>query len=112
VAGTVKNEPSSAGGLKSTIDAVNPRGQPTHTETVGRYDAQDNPVKGAQAPNTTVAFKRIDGRTLETTAKIEGKPTVTTKVVVAADGKTMTATQTGKNAQGQIVNNMLVLDKQ
>lgn len=44
--------------------------------------------------------------------KVDGKPTVTTRVMVSADGKTMTATQTGKNAQGQSVNNVIVLDKQ
>ena len=30
----------------------------------------------------------------------------------SADGKTITATQTGTNAQGQSVNNVIVLDKQ
>ena len=112
VAATVKMEPS-AGGLKTTIDGVNPQGQPTHTETVGAFDdGKDNPVKGAQAPKTTTALKRIDGRTFEAMGKVDGKPTVTTRVAISADGKTLTATQTGKNAQGQNVNNMIVADKQ
>ena len=111
VAGTVKVEPS-AGGLKTTMTERNAQGQPIHTETVGTFDGKDNPVKGAQAPNTTTAYKRIDGRTFDAIGKVDGKPTVTTRVAVAADGKTMTATQTGKNAQGQGVNNVIVLDKQ
>ena len=111
VAGTVKLEPS-AGGLKTTIDGTNAEGQATHTETVGKFDGQDNPVKGAAVPNSTSAYKRIDGRTFEVMGKADGKPTVTTRVVVSADGKTVTATQTGKNAQGQTVNNVLVQDKQ
>jgi hypothetical protein len=111
VAATVKIEPS-GDGIKSTIDATNPEGKPTHTETVARFDGKDNPVKGAQAPNTTNALKRIDDRTFEVMGKIDGKPSVTTRVAVAADGKTMTATQTGTNAQGQSVNNVIVLDKQ
>jgi hypothetical protein len=111
VAGTVKVEPS-AGALKTTIDGTNAQGQPTHTETVGTFDSKDNPVTGAQAPNTTTAYKRIDGRTFEAMGKVDGKPTVTTRVVISADGKTMTATQTGKNAQGQSVNNVIVADKQ
>jgi hypothetical protein len=86
--------------------------QPTHTETVGGFDGKDNPVKGAQAPNTTNALKRIDDRTFEVIGKMDGKPTVTTRVAVSADGKTITATQTGMNAQGQRVNNVIVLDKQ
>ena len=111
VAATVKIE-SSAGGIKTTIDGTNSEGKPTHTETVAKFDGRDNPVKGAQAPNTTNALKRIDDRTFEVTGKVDGKPAVTTKVTVSADGKTMTATQTGTNAQGQSVNNVLVLDKQ
>ena len=111
VAGTVKVEPS-AGGLKTTIDGTNAQGQPIHTEAVGTFDGKDNPVKGAQAPNSTVAYKRIDDRTFDAMGKVDGKPTVTTRVVISADGKTMTATQTGKNAQGQSVNNVIVADKQ
>lgn len=111
VAATVKIE-SSAGGIKTTIDGTNPEGKPTHTETVGAFDGKDYPVKGAPAPNTTSAFKRIDDRTYEVIGKVDGKPTVTTRVAVSADGKTSTATQTGKNAQGQSVNNVIVLDKQ
>ena len=111
VAATVKSEPS-AGGLKTTIDATNPEGKPTHTESVAKFDGKDYPVTGAQAPNTTNALKRIDDRTFEVMGKVDGKPAMTTRVVVAADGKTMTATQTGTNAQGQSVNNVIVLNKQ
>ena len=111
VAGTVKVEPS-AGGIKITLDGTTPQGQPTHTEIVGMFDGKDNPVKGAQAPNSTTALKRIDGRTFEAMGKIDGKPTVTTRVVVSSDGKTMTATQTGKNAEGVSVNNVIVSEKQ
>ena len=111
VAATVKIEPS-GDGIKTTIDATNADGQPTHTETVAKFDGKDNPVKGAQAPNTTNALKRIDDRTFEVIGKMDGKPTITTRVAVSADGKTITATQTGMNAQGQSVNNVIVLDKQ
>jgi hypothetical protein len=111
VPATVKIEPS-AGGIKTTIDGTTPEGQPTHTETVAGFDGKDNPVKGASAPNMTNALKRIDDRTFEVMGKVDGKPAVTTRVAVSADGKTMTATQTGKNAQGENINNAIVLDKQ
>jgi hypothetical protein len=111
VPGIVKMEPS-AGGFKTTIDATSAQGQPIHTETVGKFDSKDNPVKGAPVPNTTTALKRINGRTFEAMGKVDGKPTVTTRVVISADGKILTATQTGKDAQGQTVNNVIVADKQ
>jgi len=111
VAATVKMEPS-AGGLKTTIDATTPQGQPVHTENVGKFDGKDNPVTGALAPNTTTAIKRISGRTFEALGKVDGKPTINTRVVVSADGKSLTATQTGKDPQGQTVKNVIVADKQ
>ena len=112
VAATVTMEPS-AGGLKIAIDAANPQGQPTHTEMVGAFDdGKDNPVVGAMTPNSTTSYKRVDGRTFEALGKVDGKPTTTTRIVISADGKTMTATQTGKNAQGDTVNNVIVADKQ
>jgi hypothetical protein len=54
----------------------------------------------------------IDGRTFEAQGKVGGKPTVTTRVVVSADGKTMTATQTGQDIKGQAIKNVIVLDRQ
>ena len=51
---TLKNE-SSVLGFKVTIDGVDAQGQPIHTENAGAFDGKDNPVKGAQAPNTTAA---------------------------------------------------------
>jgi hypothetical protein len=110
-AATVKIE-SSADGIKTTIDGTNPQGQPTHTETIGKFDGKDNPVKGAPAPNTTTAYKRIDARTFEGMGKVDGKPTVTTRVVISADGKTLTATQTGTTPSGDPVKNVIVADKQ
>ena len=108
---TVTIERSGAG-MKTTIDGTDPQGKPTHTETVWSFNGQDNPVKGASAPNTTAAYKRIDDRTFEALGKIEGKPTVTTRVVISADGKTLTATQTGTNFKGETVNNVVVADRQ
>jgi len=111
VAATMTVEPS-GDGIKIAIEATNPQGQPTHTEAMGAFDGKDNPVSGAQFPNTTTAYKRIDGRTFEAQGKVDGKPTVATRVVVSADGKTMTATQSGKTADGQTVNNVIVAAKQ
>jgi len=110
-AAVVKME-SAPNGVKTTIDGVNPQGQKTHTETVAAFDGKDYPVKGAPDPTATSSLKRIDNRTFENQAKVSGKATVTTRVAISADGKTLTATQTGKNAQGQAVKNVIVAEKQ
>ena len=111
VAPTITME-ASAGGLRITIDGANAQGQPTHTESVAQFDSKDYPVKGAQAPNSTMALKRIDGRSFEGMSKVDGKVTLVTRVVISADGKTLTATQTGTNAEGAAVKNLIVLEKQ
>ena len=111
VPGVVKIE-AAPNGMKTTIDGVNAQGQKTHTESVGAFDGKDNPVKGAANPNQTSALKKIDVRTFENQAKVGGKPTVATRVTISADGKTLTATQSGTNAQGQAVKNTIVADKQ
>jgi hypothetical protein len=111
VGATVKVEPAQ-GGFKTTIDGVNANGQPIHTENVSQFDGKDTAVAGAPTPKTTAGYRRIDERTFESVAKVDGKVTVTTRVVVSADGKTETVTQTGKNPQGQTVNNILILEKQ
>ena len=108
---TVKIEPA-AGGIKTTIDGVNAEGQKTHTESGGAFDGKDNPVKGAQNPDQTAALRKIDARTYETQTKVGGKPTVLTRITISADGKTLTATQSGTNPQGQAVKNVIVADKQ
>jgi hypothetical protein len=111
VAATVTIEPSGSG-MKTTIVGADAEGKPVKTETVWTFDGKDNPVKGAPAANTTAAYKRIDDRTFEVASKIDGKPAVTTRVAISADGKTMTATQSGTDPKGQSVKNVIVATKQ
>jgi hypothetical protein len=101
VAATVKLDSAPGGGLKLTIDGADAEGKPTHTESVSTFDGKDTPVDGAPALNTT-----------EAQGKVGGKPTVTTRVVVSADGKTMTATQNGQDIKGQAIKNVIVLERQ
>jgi hypothetical protein len=56
-------------------------------------------------------WKKIDSNTYETTTMLKGKALVTSRIVVASDGKSRTTTQTGKNAQGQTINNAVVYER-
>ena len=99
------------GGIKVTSDTVPATGAATHTEITAKFDGKDAPMKGN--PNVdTSAFTKIDGHTYQVVSKKGGKVGTTSRVVVSADGKTRTATQTGTNAQGQAINNTIVSDKQ
>jgi hypothetical protein len=104
-------------GIKATIDGVDAKGRATHIEYTAKFDGKDYPWKGTIAgrPNPdvdAVTWKRIDDYTYETTNKLKGQPLTTNRIVIARDGKTRTNTVTGKNAQGQTINNVVVYEKQ
>jgi hypothetical protein len=98
-------------GEKATTEGVNAAGTATMTQYTAQYDGKDYPITGSQNADT-VALKRIDARTLERTDKKGDKMVATSTRVISADGKTMTVTTKGTNAQGQAVNNVTVWDKQ
>lgn len=60
----------------------------------------------------TYAFTRIDDHTYDLVTKRDGVVTTTTRTVVSPDNKTRTSTTTGKNAQGQVLSNLAVYDRQ
>lgn len=112
---TLRIEPVAGGSLKHTFDGVNADDQTTHSEQVAKFDGNETLVQAVVPGTKTVtarAFRRLDDHSFEVVAKVDGKPTTTTRVVISRDGKTMTQTATGKNAQGQTVNNTTVYEKQ
>ncbi len=98
-------------GIKFTGDGVGPDGKALHSAYVSKYDGKEVPYEGNPEGDTATA-KRIDDNTYENTWKKGGKTTIVAKVVVSADGKTMTITQVGTNTKGQAVNNTYVYNKQ
>ncbi len=100
-------------------DGVDDKGQATRASYAAKFDGKDYPEKatigGKPNPNPNVdaiAWKKIDNFTYESTAKLKGQTMTTTHYVISQDGKTRTNTVTGKNAQGQTVNNTIVFEKQ
>jgi hypothetical protein len=108
--GTMKLE-AAGEGEKSTTEGVNATGAPTKTEYTAQYDGKDYALTGAQNADT-LALKRIDARTMERANKKGDKVVATSTWVVSEDGKTMTVTTKGTNAQGQAMSNVTVWDKQ
>ena len=114
--GTTKLEVSQ-GGIKTVTDGVDSQGRVTHTEFTAKFDGKDGPWKGTIAgkPNPdqdAVTWKKIDDYTYELVNKLKGQVLTTQRTVVSRDGKTRTNTITGKNAQGQTINNTTVHEKQ
>jgi len=112
---TLKIEPVAGGTLKHTFDGVNAQGETTHSERIGKFDGVEIPVQNARpatTDKTTSAFRRLDDHSFEVVGRVNGKMTTTNRVVISADGKTMTQTTSGFNAQGQPVNNVQVFERQ
>ena len=107
---TVKVEPSGQG-EKVTAEFVNADGTRTTTLYTANFDGKDYPLTGSQIADA-VSLKQVDARTTERTDKKGDKVAQTLRRVVSQDGKTMTVTTKGTNAQGQAVNNVIVFDKQ
>jgi hypothetical protein len=96
---------------KVTVDGIGADGKPTHNEWTGKFDGKDYPLTGDPTADTR-SYKKIDARTLELTNKKGGKPVVTGKITVSADGKTRTVAVVGTDASGKKVTSTAVYDKQ
>jgi hypothetical protein len=107
---TLKFE-ASQGVIKLTSDGVNAEGKATHGTYASKFDGKDVPWEGNPDADTA-APKKIDDITYENVWKKGGKVTITAKAVVSKDGKTLTISQTGKNAKGEAVNTTSVYEKQ
>ena len=101
---------ASAGGVKVTTTGVQADGKPNNSSYTVTYDGKDCPATGA--PFDTIALKQVDANTLTFTAKqASGKLHVTGRTVVSEDGKVMTTSASGKDADGKAVSATLVYDK-
>ncbi len=103
--------------IKMVNDNVYVQGRVTHAEYTAKFDGKDYPWKGTVdgKPNPdqdAVTWQRIDSHTSVTVNKLKGQVLTTQRIVIAPDGKTRTNTVTGKDAQGQTVNNIMVYEKQ
>jgi hypothetical protein len=97
-------------GERVTSESITATGK-TVSEYTASYDGKPSPIKGSETADT-VSLKRIDSHTSERTDSKGGKVVQTLTRVVSKDGKTMTVTIKGTNAQGQPMNNVVVFERQ
>jgi len=99
------------GGFKWASESVAADGKATNAVWSGKYDGKDYSLT-ENADFDTVASKRVGANTLDAVLKKGGKVVGSIRWVVSKDGKTLTLTEKLKNAQGQEINDVGVLDKQ
>ncbi len=98
-------------GIKVTVDTVQADGAKVHYAYAANYDGKDNPVVGN--PNADMASRtRVDATTTKLVNKKGGKVLSNVTLLTSGDGKTLTITTTGVDAQGRNVDSVAVYDKQ
>jgi hypothetical protein len=97
--------------VKSTVDDIDGKGNPFHSEWTGKFDGKDYPLTGDPTADTR-SYKKIDDHTTELINKKDGKVTATGRIVVSADGKTRTLTVSGTDPSGKKIKYAAIYDKQ
>jgi hypothetical protein len=100
------------GGVKVSTTGEQADGTPINSSYSAKYDGKEITVSG-NAPYDKIALKQVNANTLTATLKkSDGKYRATGRSVVSKDGKTMTITIRGTNADGKAFTNVMVYDKQ
>jgi hypothetical protein len=98
-------------GIKVIVDSIPADGAPIHYAYAANYDGKDNPVVGN--PNADMASRtRVNATTTKLVNKKGGKTLSNVTLATSSDGKTLTITTTGLDAQGLNIDSVAVYDKQ
>ena len=98
-------------GVKVTIRTVDSRGRQVTIVYLTTADGEQHAVSGSGGPADSVALKRVDEFTAESTLMHGGKEIAKTTRVVSQDGKALTITYRGLDPEGSPVNYTLVFDR-
>src|SRR5262249_13037083 len=102
---------ASDGGVKSTSTGQRKDGTAINSSYTAKYDGKEYPV--TDAPWDTISIKQMDANTLTTEQKKSGgKYHTTGRTVISKDGKTLTITNKGTDAEGKPITNRIVYEKQ
>jgi len=97
--------------VKVALDGMTADGKSLHIEWTGKYDGKFYPLTGDAGVDER-AYKQINAHTMEITSKKGGKIVSTSRIVVAADGKSRTVTSSGTNSKGAKVTTVAAYDKE
>jgi hypothetical protein len=98
------------GWTRVQIDVKDPQKSGREEHYSAKFDGTDYPTSGGDP--RVIVLTRIDERTIDTVTKRNGKVASHQRIVVSADGKTMTSTGSGVNGRGEPYENQVqVLDR-
>ncbi|MGQ0733918.1 MAG: hypothetical protein ACT4QD_09710 [Acidobacteriota bacterium] len=103
------------------LTAINAQGAPSLQIVTYKLDGQRYPVHNAttlaallatgQQTNVTRSYRGIDSHTVEFTTYTDGVAGLPALRTVSKDGQTYTQTIPGRDAQGRVVENVIVFDR-
>jgi hypothetical protein len=96
--------------MRITVDGVDAKGKPTHSEWAGNFDGKDYPLTGDPDADTR-AYTKTNDYNLTFTEKKAGKIGITGKIAIAADGKSRTVTTWVPGHKGKKIRVVAVYDK-
>jgi hypothetical protein len=98
-------------GFKDTVTGIDAQGRPTTSVFTMIYDGEFRPTRGVTGYDAS-AFTRIDDYTILYVRTLYGKVVASGTRVMSRDGKTLTFTGIGLNANGKRYDNVVVMEKQ
>jgi hypothetical protein len=101
----------SATGFDFTVESVNAEGKPTQQQSSGNFEGKPYAFKGTTTSGMRT-MKWLDVFTVEEVDTVDGKVRASRTGVISKDGKMLTVTAKGMNAQGQPTSGMGVYEKQ
>jgi hypothetical protein len=96
--------------IKASSKGVDGAGKATAQQWIVNYDGKDR-LQTGNPDADSLSLKRIDAFTAEFTQSRGGKVVMTGTRTISQDGKVMTITTKGTNAQGQTINDVAVFEK-
>jgi len=101
------------GGVKVTTSGERTDGTVINASYTAKYDGSAAAVAGTGSPYDSVSVKQVNANTFTYEAKLtNGKYHASGRTVISKDGKTMTSTASGMDANGAEMKLTLVYDKQ
>ncbi len=101
------------GGVKVTNTGERADGSAINASYTAKYDGSAAAVTGTGAPYDSISVKQVNANTFTYQAKqTNGKYRSSGRTVVSSDGKTMTSTAKGTDANGAPMTLTLVYEKQ
>src|ERR1039458_669511 len=101
------------GGVKVALTGERTDGAAINASYTAKYDGSAAAVTGTGTPYDSISIKQVDANTLTYEAKqTSGKYHASGRTVISSDGKTMTTTAEGTDANGAPMTLTLVYDKQ